>query len=56
MNYDTTYNPAHRLTRWQRFQVWVYDRYGVDAGKMIGAMASGFVGAVLLGIMVVVQL
>lgn len=56
MDSETTYNPTRQLTRWQRFQVWAYDRYGVDAGNMVAAMAMAFVTTVTLGVVLVIQL
>lgn len=56
MTSDYIYTPAPKLTRWQRYQVYAYGKYGVDAGNMVSAMVVGFVTVVVLGITVVVQL
>lgn len=56
MNFDNTYNPVQRPTLWQRFQMRTWDKYGVDAGEMMGVMASAFAAVVVLGGAFVVQL
>lgn len=56
MTSDFIYNPATHLTRWQRFQMYIWDKYGVDAGNLVGTLVSAFVAVVVLGIALVVQL
>lgn len=56
MDFNNTYNPVARPTKWQRIQDWAYTRYGVDAGKMLGTMVCAFILPVALGVAVVAQM
>ncbi len=56
MTKDYIYNAAPHLTRWQRFQFFIWDRYGVNAGDLIGTMAAAFVTVVVLGAYALYQL